>query len=129
MHPDSISLDDLRECAWAIFEPLYQARLAALGNDFAVAKSKGLGLDDLALISKAVAAGRVATLLIEADREIVGRIHDGSGNIHLGTTDHPQSDDLLDDLGERVLINGGQVFVVPAAQMPTPTGAAATCRY
>ncbi len=128
-HPDSMSLDELRECAWTIFEPLYQKRIAALGNDFAIAKSKGLGLDDLALIGEAVAAGRVATLLIEADREIVGHIQDGSGNIHLGATDHPQSDDLLDDLGERVLKLGGEVFVIPAPRMPTDTGAAATCRY
>lgn len=128
-HPDSISLDELRECAWAIFEPLYQSRLTALGNDYAVANSKKLGLDDLAQIGEAVVAGRVATLLIEADREIVGQIHEGTGNVHLGTTDHPQGDDLLDDLGERVLAMGGEVFVVPAARMPTTTGAAAICRY
>jgi hypothetical protein len=129
MHPDSMSLDELRDCAWAIFQPLYKERLEGLGDDFGVAKSKNLGLDDLVEIGKAVAAGRVATLLIEADREIVGQIDDGSGNVHLGASDHPQSDDLLDDLGERVLDFGGQVFVVPAAQMPTTTGAAATCRY
>jgi hypothetical protein len=124
-----MSLDDLRVRAWAIFEPQYQARLAALGDDFPTAKSQGNGLDDLALIGEAVVAGRVATLLIEGDREIMGHIHEGSGNIHLGTSDHPQSDDLLDDLGERVLKMGGQVFVIPTAQMPTTTGAAATCRY
>ena len=129
VHPDSISPDDLRERAWAIFQPQYQARIAALGDDFSVAKSRGLGLDDLVLISEAVAAGRVGTLLIEADREVVGHIHEGSGNLHLGTTDQPQSDDLLDDLGERVMKKGGQVFVLLAAQMPTDTGAAATCRY
>ena len=128
-HPDSMSLDELRECAWTIFEPLYQSRLAALGSDYAVANSKKLGLDDLELIGEAVVGGRVATLLIEADREIVGHIHDGSGNVHLGASDHPQSDDLLDDLGERVIKNGGKVFVVPSSKMPTTTGAAATCRY
>jgi len=128
-HPDSMSLEDLRASAWSIFEPLYQAKLKALGEDFAVAKSQGLGLDDLTLISQAVADRRVATLLIEADREIVGHIDEGSGELHLDTTGHPPSDDLLDDLGERVLKNGGRVFVVPAAQMPTTTGAAAVCRF
>ncbi len=54
MHPDSISLDELRACAWSIFEPFYQARLAALGNDFAIAKSKDLGLDDLAQVSQSL---------------------------------------------------------------------------
>lgn len=128
-HPDSITLDELRECAWTIFEPLYQARLTAMGSDYAHANSKKLGLDDLELIVEAIVAGRVATLLIEADREIAGHIHDGSGNIRLGDSDHPQGDDLLDDLGERVLKMGGQVFVVPAERMPTTTGAAAICRY
>lgn len=128
-HPDSMSLDELRECAWTIFDPLHQARLAAMGDDFAIAKSKNLGLDDLVLIGEAVAVGRVATLLIEANREIIGQYYEGSGNIHLGTTDHAQSDDLLDDLGEQVMKNGGQVFVIPAAKMPTTTGAAAICRY
>lgn len=124
-----MSLEDLRASAWSIFEPLYQGKLAALGEDFAVAKSQGLGLDDLALISQAVADGRVATLLIEADREIVGHIDEGSGDLHLDTAGHPPSDDLLDDLGEGVLKNGGRVFVVPAAQMPATTGAAAVCRF
>ncbi|MEO5721796.1 MAG: hypothetical protein ABIR71_10040 [Chthoniobacterales bacterium] len=37
--------------------------------------------------------------------------------------------DLLDDLGELVRAKGGEVAVIPAPQMPTQTGAAATCRY
>jgi hypothetical protein len=129
IHPDSISTDDLRKRAWEIFEPLYHARLAALADDFAVAQSQGLGLDDLAGIGAAAVAGRVATLLIEADREIGGRIHPGSGTVHLDEAAHKQGDDLLDDLGEWVLKNGGQVVVVPTAHMPTSTGAAAKCRY
>lgn len=129
MHPDSMSLDDLRARAWEIFGPLYQTRLAALGDEFAVAKSKGLGLDDLTLIGEAVAAGRVAMLLIDADREVVGYIHEGSRNIHLDTADKPQGDDLLDDLAEQVLKFGGQVVVVPAVLMPSTTGAAAIFRY
>lgn len=128
-HPDSISIDELREHAWEIFEPIYHARLAAMADDFAVAKSKGLGMDDLAEIGEAAVAGRVATLLIEADREIGGRIHPGSGKVHLDEEAHEQGDDLLDDLGEWVVKNGGQVLVVPTGQMPTSTGAAATCRY
>jgi hypothetical protein len=129
MHPDSISLDDLRERAWEIFEPIYRARLASLADDFAVAKSKGLGLDDLTKIGQVAATGRVAMLLIEADREIGGRIHPGSGNVHLEKEAHTSGDDLLDDLGDWVIKNGGQVVVVPTEQMPTGAGAAAICRY
>jgi hypothetical protein len=129
MHPDSMSIDELRERAWEIFEPIYHARLEAMADEFAVAKSKDLGLDDLALIGEAAVAGRVATLLIEADREIGGRIHPVSGIVHLDGEGQEQGDDLLDDLGEWVVKYGGQVLVVPTGRMPTSTGAAATCRY
>lgn len=128
-HPDAITIDDLRARAWEIFEPLYHARLDLLGDDFAVAKARQLGLDDLSEIGAAAVAGRVATLLIEADREIPGRIHPGSGNVHLTDSDQQQGDDLLDDLGEWVIKNGGKVMVVPAERMPVTTGAAAVCRY
>lgn len=45
---------------------------------------------------------------------------------HLG---NPEVDDVLDDLGELVLSKGGKVLVVPSAQIPTKTGAAAICRF
>lgn len=128
-HPDSLSSEDLCVHAWQIFEPLYHARLASQAEDYGIAKSQNLGLEDLAQIGEAAVAGRIATLLIEADRQITGQVHPGSGNIHLDEAEAPQSDDLLDDLGEWVLKMGGHVFVIPAAQMPTTTGAAAICRY
>jgi hypothetical protein len=52
-----------------------------------------------------------------------------TGRIELGDLAHPEVDDLLDDLGELVLKMGGQVVVVPAERMPTPTGLAAISRF
>ncbi len=129
IHPDALPLDELREKAWQIFEPRYQARLTELADDFAVAQSKGLGLDDVPKIAEAAVAGRIATLLIEAGREIPGRVDAAAGKLQLTDLSHPEVDDVLDDLGELVLSKGGKVVVVPSAQMPTKTGAAATCRY
>ena len=129
IHPDALPLDELRERAWQMFEPQYQARLAKLADEFALAKSKGWGLDELQKIAEAAVAGQVATLLIEADREIPGRFDAATGRIQRDDLSHPELDDLLDDLGELVTSKGGKVVVVPSAQMPTKTGAAATCRY
>jgi hypothetical protein len=122
-------LDELREKAWRVFEPQYQARLAKLADEFALAKSKGLGLDELQKIAEAAVAGRIATLLIEADREIPGRVDAATGRIQMDDLSHPELDDLLDDLGELVSSKGGNLVVVPSKQMPTKTGAAATCRF
>ena len=129
IHPDALPIDTLRNRAWQVVEPQYQARLATLADEFAVAKSKSLGVDDLAQVADAAVAGRVATLLIEADRQIAGRINTTSGQIQFDDLGQPGVDDLLDDLGELVFKKGGRVVVVPAEQMPTQTGLAATYRY
>lgn len=129
IHPDALPLDELREQAWQVFEPHYQSRLAKLVDDFVLAKSKGLGLDELQKLSEAAVAGRIATLLIEADREIGGQVDAATGKLQLADLSHPEVDDVLDDLGELVLSKGGKVLVVTSAQMPTKTGAAAICRY
>lgn len=129
VNPDVLPIDELRERAWQVVEPQYQARLATLVDEFAVAKSKGLGSDDLAQVAQAAAEGRVATLLIESDCQIPGRLDGATGRIELADLNHPQADDLLDDLGEQVGKMGGRVMVIPGEQMPGRTGLAATYRY
>lgn len=130
IHPDALSsVDELRELAWQLMEPRYLARLAALVEEFRNARSKGLGEDDLSQVAKAVVGGRVATLLIEARREVPGRINAATGDIELDNLSHPEVDDVLDDLGTLSLRMGGQVVIVPTERMPTKTGIAAIYRY
>lgn len=86
-------------------------------------------MDDLAKVAQAAATGRVATLLIEADRLIAGRLDGATGRVELDDLSHPQVDDLLDDLGALVAKMGGRVLVIPAERMPVRTGLAATYRY
>ncbi|MBK5226777.1 MAG: hypothetical protein JJD96_09545 [Thermoleophilia bacterium] len=129
IHPDALSIDELRQRAWQVFETHYLARLAALVEEFGSARSKGLGDEDLAQIAKAVVAGRVATLLIEADREVPGRIDAATGDIEFDDLAHPRVDDVLDDLGALALKMGGQVVIVPTERMPTETGIAAIYHY
>ena len=129
IHPDALPIDALRDRAWRAVEPQYLARLAGLVEAFGEARSKGLGADALAQVAEAATAGRVATLLIEAERQVPGRIDATTGRITFGDLEHPEVDDLLDDLAELVLKMGGQVVVVPAERMPTPTGLAAIYRF
>lgn len=129
VHPDSLTTEELRQRAWQILEPHYLARLAKLVEEFGNAKSKGLGDDVLVQVAKAIVAGRVATLMIEAVRKIPGRIDSATGEIEFGDLSHPEVDDVLDDLGELALKKGGQIVIVPAEQMPTDTGIAAIYRY
>lgn len=129
VHPDDLSIEQLRARAWALAEPWYLARLAKLVEAFEAAKAKNTGSDDLHEVAKAAAAGQVATLLIEADRIIPGRFDASDGSVVEARLVDPEVDDLLDDIGERVIATGGEVVVVPAARMPAITGLAAIYRF
>jgi len=128
-NPDALSADQLRERAWQAVEPQYQAQQIRWVDEFGAACAKGLGSDNLADVAQAAAAGRVDTLLIEAEREIAGRLDRDSGCIIDADLDNPRVDDVLDDLGELVLSMGGQVHVLRADRMPGSAGLAATYRH
>jgi hypothetical protein len=129
-HPDTLSSsDDLRQRAWQLVEPRYLARLAALVEQFGNARSKGLGGDELGQVAKAVVGGRVAILLIEARREVPGRIDATTGDIEFDDLAHPKVDDVLDDLAALALKMGGEVVVLPTERMPAETGIAAIYRH
>ncbi|MDI6816881.1 MAG: hypothetical protein QME41_06800 [Actinomycetota bacterium] len=129
IHTGALPIDVLRDRAWQVVEPHYLARLAALVEAFGEASSKGLGAGELAAVGEAAAGGKVATLLIEAERQVPGRLDAETGRIDFDELVNPDVDDLLDDLGELVLKMGGQVVVVPAEKMPTRTGVAAIYRF
>ena len=124
-----LSLDELRERAWALVQPRYLDRLASLIEAFSAAEAKQHGSADLSDVARAATEGRVATLLLEAGRSIPGRIDADTGALADAKLDDPQIDDMLDDLGERVLRGGGEVVIVPADRMPTRSGLAAIYRF
>jgi len=129
INPDAISADALRALAWEAFAPRHAARMSAACERYEQSRASGLGSADLGQVAHAAASGRVACLLIEAERQIPGRLDGTTGEVRFAALDDPHVDDLLDDLGELVAARGGDVLVMPAEQMPTTTGLAATYRY
>jgi hypothetical protein len=128
-NPGAMTEDELRGRVWQVLEPHYLARLERLKENFTTAQARQAGSADLADVAKAAVAGRVATLLVEADRVLPGVIDRASGSLRLGDLASPDVGDMLDDLAELVLAKGGEVVVVPAERMPAASGLAAVYRY
>lgn len=126
-NPDSLTSNVLRELAWQAIEPRYQAQLASLCDKFEQARSKSLGSDNLVEVAKACSSGRVETLLLDASRQIAGKLDSSTGSIDLNTPE-PHTD-ILDNLCELVSNKGGTAVVIPTELMPSRTGLAAMYRY
>ena len=127
--PQGLTPDELRQRAWDVAAPQQEARQAAWSHAYAAAAAKGLGSENLAQVAHAAVAGRVATLLIEAERQVAGRIDAATGRIDASDLDKPRVGDVLDDLGTLVEKLGGEVHVLSADRMPCRTGVAASFRH
>lgn len=138
------------EAIMAAVEPLFvaarAAQVARLVRGFEQARDRGLAGGDLADVARAAVAGRVATLLVEADRLETGRFDRDSGGIAFAppigraraaasdrsrTGDEPAetAEDLCGAVAETVLVHGGTILAVARNEMPTESGVAAIYRY
>ncbi len=127
--PRDIKLDALKKLAWNIIEPRYEARIDKLKETYQQALQKGSADNKIHTVAKAAVTGRVDTVLIEAFREIPGRIDTDSGRFIERNNALENFEDALDDLTDIVISNGGKVHVIPEEKMPTDTGIAAIYRY
>lgn len=128
-HPRGLHAEEMRPLAWQVMEPEYRARFARLAEAFRQANANGFGSDELADVARAAATGRVATLLIDAERHIPGRLDAATGQIEPAELQNPDVDDLLDDVGSLVEAMGGRVYVLQTDAMPSASGIAAVFRY
>ncbi|MHB1276802.1 MAG: baeRF3 domain-containing protein [Bacteroidia bacterium] len=130
INPAAISIDKLRDLAWEIMEPEYKEKLAAEVERFEQARADSKGSDIPKVIAKAAFAGKIDTLLVEENRLIAVRVSNlVSGQTDIENLNKPGVDDLIDELGELVVLKGGKVIVLPKDKMPTDTGLAAIFRY
>jgi len=110
-------------------QPRYLKRLEGFINQYGVSHGQGLATDQLEQIGQATLEGRVATLLVEAERQIPGVVDKQQGKAVAVEDDTATTPDLLDELTIWTLEQGGEVIAVPTERMPTESGAAAIYRY
>ena len=124
-----LSHDELRQRSWMVMQPRYIKRLEGFINQYGVSHGQGLATDQLEQIGQATLEGRVATLLVEAERQIPGVVDKQQGKAVAVEDDTATTSDLLDELTIWTLEQGGEVIAVPTERMPTQSGAAAIYRY
>lgn len=138
--PALLSADDMAALVAPIFAAARRRRIDRVLRTFAVAKDRGLAAGDLTEIGRAAVAGRVATLLVEADRLHTGHFDRTTGAIatdgepvrdpsQTGDVPAVMAEDMSSALAETVLLHGGGILALEHEAMPTATGVAAIYRY
>ncbi|WP_019342403.1 hypothetical protein [Stutzerimonas stutzeri] len=124
-----LSHEELRQKSWMVMQPRYIKRLEGFIDQYGESRGQGLATDQLEQIGKATLEGRVATLLVEAERQIPGIVDKQQGKAAAVEDNSATTPDVLDELTIWTLEQGGEVISVPTERMPTESGAAAIYRY
>lgn len=125
----SLNMDELRDKAWDMLEPIYIEKTKELVEQFENARAQDRGSDDIAQVARAAAEGRIHRILLDSDKVYPGKIDMETGELHDDNIENPEIDDVLDDIAEIVFKQSGEVVVVPEERMPSNTGVAAIYRY
>jgi hypothetical protein len=131
LDPKGIDAARLHRETWRLIEPRFRREAQQLAERFLAAQAHRRGSAQLEAVAGAAAVGRVDTLLVDAARQIPGRLEPRDAGVQFRPADlrDPAADDVLDDLAEMVLRADGAVLVLPPDLMPTDTGLAAIYRY
>ncbi|EWC41334.1 hypothetical protein [Stutzerimonas stutzeri] len=125
----ALGIEELRRKSWMVMQPRYLKRLEGLLSQFGASHGQGLASDQLEDIGQATRQGRVATLLVEAERQIPGHVDKTQRTAVSADEQEVNTPDVLDELTIWTLEQGGEVVVVPTERMPTGSGAAAIYRF
>jgi len=106
-----------------------KSRLRKVLQEFFLADEMNLGRRNLFEIATAVVRGRVSKLVVTSGMQIFGKIDSYTGGLKLNGSDKDhEDDDILDDLAQLVLAQGGEVHVAPQHEMPKGWPAVAILR-
>lgn len=119
-NPDRQSPEELRDAAWEIVEPMFQA-----ARDAATARYRELGggnaghtSDQLETIVPAAFSGRIQTLFVARDVEQWGRYDPETTQLLLRGKRTAGDDDLLDVAAAETLVRDGEIYALDAEDMP-----------
>lgn len=128
-NPEELRAADLHDRAWEIVAPRFAAAQAdALDRYHALAGTGRTG-HDAAEILPAAYHGRVDTAFVAVDDHEWGQFDPESGAVSLQPAESPGSEDLYDLIAVYTWLRGGQVFVLPRADVPADSAVAALYRF
>lgn len=128
-NPETRSAADIAAAARAILDGMHDDYITQWHGLFSERMNLDRASTDVGTIARAATFGAVESLLIDMESDLEGTL-DAEGRITSNATDLLMSHDATDEIARRVLLAGGRVLVVRAAEIPNVgSPIAATFRY
>lgn len=128
-NPDELSAEELDAKARQVLDQVYSAQVAEIADIFEHRAGEDRATTDLARVAKAATFGAVDTLLADIDVVMPGTIDEQTGEVSIDGDDTLSNYGVIDEIAKRVMLHGGKVLAVRAAEVPGGGGAAALLRY
>lgn len=125
---DEVTEVELSEAVRPILDELYAAQMAELTDTFNERVGTGRAATDLTDLARLATLGAIETLIVDIDVTVSGFVDD-AGVVTFSDTDDAANYGVVDEITRRVLLSGGHVLAVRAAEVPGGGAAAALLRY
>ncbi len=113
----------------SLIQEVQKSHIKKLVESYGLAEAKEKGSSEPSTIAHALAQRKVATLFIEQDRLMPGKIDRVTGLISYSSNDEVGIHDLAENFVRMTYLQGGAVFILEKEMMPSDTGVAALFRY
>jgi len=127
--PANVKPEELRDKAWELVKPVFEADALAAVRQYALALGTPLVSTHIKDILREAQEGRVATLLVLGGAQRWGMHDPATGATELHKVPEPSDTELLDLCVTRTLRHGGKVHVMDESKMPGITPIAALLRH
>ncbi len=130
-NPESLRAQELQEQAWPLVEPYFRQELEAVIGQYHALADSGKATDNVQDVVAAAHFGRVDKIIVAYDAQVWGEFDRENGKAALhGEEQKSQSDIALGDFAAmQTLLNGGAIYALTQAEMPTDSPLAAVFRY
>lgn len=130
-NPESFSIDELHEKAWAIVEPIFRTEEKEELDRFEQLyyQDEDMASDDFHEIIPGCAYSRVDTLFVPVGEHRWGRFDPDTNTVEVHESQEPGDGDLLNYAAVSAYLNGATVHALGPEKMPGGRSIAATFRY
>jgi hypothetical protein len=127
-NPEGVPDERLAAAARPLLDEVYAGQLAAVRDLFELRFEQGRASTDVVTLARAAIRGAIDTLMADIDVKLPGFVDDETGAVTFAQDD-AASYGVVDEIARQVLLSGGRVLAVRAADVPHGGPVAAILRY